>query len=97
VPIAIPAMGVHWFDSTATEFHGAPFTSTFIYGFYHGNMTFLEPMITRAFFQTHPDFSATIKQPQKFQKSNYYPTGYQVKYDATKHLYFLILTGLVKH
>ena len=26
VPIAIPYMGVHWFDSTAAEFHGQPFT-----------------------------------------------------------------------
>jgi hypothetical protein len=97
VPFAVPYMGVHWFDSTATEFHGVPFTSTFIYGFYHGNMTFLEPMITKAFFQTHPDFSASIKQPQTFQKSNYYPTNYQVKYDGTKHVYLLTLSDLVKH
>jgi Domain of unknown function (DUF5602) len=97
VPIAVPYMGVHWFDSTVVEFHGAAFTSTFIYGFYHGNMTFLEPMITKAFLQTHPDFSAAIKQPQSFQKSNYYPTTYQVKYDATKHVYLITLLDLVKH
>ncbi len=97
VPIAVPDMGVHWFDSTATEFHGQPFTSTFIYGFYHGEMTFLEPMITKAFLQTHPDFSSAIKQPQAFQKSNYYPTNYQIKYDGTKHVYLLTLSGLIKH
>jgi hypothetical protein len=97
VPIAIPEMGVHWFDSTAIEFHGVPFTSTFIYGFYHGEMTFLEQMITKAFLQTHPDFSASIKQPQAFQKSNYYPTNYQAKYDVTKRVYRLTLLNLVKH
>ncbi len=97
VPIAIPYMGVHWFDSTAVEFHGTPFTSTFIYGFYHGNMTFLEPMITKAFLQTHPDFTAAIKQPQAFQKSNYYPLNYQVKYDGTKHVYLVTLLNLTKH
>ncbi|MEJ7682316.1 MAG: DUF5602 domain-containing protein [Segetibacter sp.] len=53
---AVPNMGVHWSDTTAPEFHGVPFTTTFIYGFYHGKMTFLEPMVTKAFLQTHPDF-----------------------------------------
>ena len=97
VPVAIPDMGVHWFDSTATEFHGKPFTATVIYGFYHGNMTFLEPMVSKAFLQTHPDFSASVKQPQAFQKNNYYPTNYQVKFDLTKHVYRVTLLNLVKH
>ena len=97
VPIAVPNMGVHWFDSTAAEFHGQPFTATFIYGFYHGEMTFLEPMITKAYLETHPDVSTAIKQPQAFQHSNYYPTSYRVKYDASKHVYNLTLSGLIKH
>ena len=97
VPIAVPDMGVHWFDSTAAEFHGQSFTATFIYGFYHGEMTFLEPMIDKAYMETHPDFSAVIKQPQAFQHNNYYPTSYQLKYDAVKHVYNVTLSGLIKH
>jgi hypothetical protein len=97
VPVAVPDMGVHWFDSTASEFHGVPFTSTFIYGFYHGAMTFIESMIAKSSLETHPDFSAVIKQPQAFQKSNYYPASYQLKYDGVKHMYVLTLSGLIKH
>ena len=52
--------------TTAPEFIGKPFTVTYIYGFYHGNMTFVEPMITKAFLETHPDFTLPIKQPQAY-------------------------------
>ncbi len=93
---AVPDMGVHWSDTTAAEFHGVPFTTTFVYGFYHGKMTFVEPMVTKAFLQTHPDFSASVKQPAAFQQSGYYPTTYKVTYDATKHAYLITLTGLIK-
>lgn len=95
--VAVPNMGVHWTDTTAAEFHGIPFTATFIYGFYHGKMTFLEPMVTQAFLQTHPDFSVPVKQPAAFQQSNYYPASYKVNYDASKHVYLITLSGLKKH
>lgn len=95
--VAVPGMGVHWLDSLAAELHGSPFTSTFIYGFYKGNMMFLEPMITKAFLLNHPDFSAPVKQPAAFQKSGYYPLSYQVQFDNEKHEYVITLSGLTKH
>jgi len=95
--MAVPDMGVHWSDTTSAEFHGMPFTTTFVYGFYHGKMTFLEPMVTKAFLQTHPDYSAAVKQPAAFQQSAYYPTSYKVAYDATKQAYLITLKGLKKH
>ncbi len=94
---AVPNMGVHWTDTTSSEFHGSPFTTTFIYGFYRGKMTFLEPMVTKAFLETHPDFSASVKQPAAFQHRNFYPTSYKVKYDASKHVYLITLAGLKRH
>lgn len=81
-PVAIPDMGVHWTDSMAPEFHGTPFDRTFIYGFYHGEMAFVEPMVTRAYLQTHPDASMTVKQPQAFQEPGLYPRDYSVRFDA---------------
>jgi hypothetical protein len=95
--VAVPDMGVHWTDSTSSEYHGLPFTTTFIYGFYHGEMTFVEPMVTKAFLESHPDFFAFIKQPVSFQHHNFYPTSYKVQYDASKHVYLVNLTGLKKH
>lgn len=95
--VAVPDMGVHWLDSTSLEFHGHPFTDTYIYGFYHGKMTFMEPMITAAFLATHPDYSMNVKQPAAFQKSGYYPTIQQVQFDQTQHEYVVTLAGLVHH
>lgn len=95
--VAVPDMGVHWTDSTSSEFHGMPFTTTFIYGFYHGEMTFLEPMVTKAFLESHPDFSGSIKQPLAFQDHNFYATSYKVQYDFSRHVYLVTLTGLKPH
>lgn len=94
---AVPDMGTHWFDTTASELHGMPFTATFIYGFYHGNFSFIEPMMTKAFLETHPDFSADVKQPQAFQRSGYYATSYQAKYDGYKKIFTITLGGLANH
>jgi hypothetical protein len=88
-------MGVHWIDTTSQELRGSNFTQTLIYGFYKGKMTFIEPMVTRAFLQSQPNFSASIKQPAAFQvEKYYYPTNYQIKYDAAKRKYQITLTGL---
>ncbi|MEO8794099.1 MAG: hypothetical protein ABI390_01465, partial [Daejeonella sp.] len=64
--VAVPYMGVHYGDVTSPELHGSVFTSTYIYGFYQGKMTFWEPMFTRAFLETKPTFSAAVKQPAAF-------------------------------
>jgi hypothetical protein len=64
-------MGVHWTDTLAAEFHGHPFDETFIYGFYHGKMVFVEPMITRALLASHPDVTAPVKQPRAFNAAGF--------------------------
>lgn len=93
--MAVPDMGTHWSDSTAPEFHGQPFTATFIYGFYHGSMTFLEPMVTRDFLQSKPDMLLPIKQPQSFQKNGYYPSHAHIFFDNSSNEYVIALEGLL--
>ncbi|MEL7835271.1 hypothetical protein [Fodinibius sp. Rm-B-1B1-1] len=95
--IAIPDMGVHWHDSRAPEWNGEKFRATFIYGFYHGNMYFLEPMITNAFLETRPDTTIPVKQPAAFQKTGYYPTEYSIRYNDKNNIYKVSLDGLTKH
>jgi hypothetical protein len=95
--VAVPNMGVHYVDVTSPEFNGNTFTSTFIYGFYRGKMTFLEPMFTRAFLLTKPQFTAPVKQPAKFQKSGYYPTSYRISYDNATQEYLIVADGLTFH
>jgi hypothetical protein len=92
--ISVPMMGVHWADTLSSEFHGNPFDKTFIYGFYHGDMVFVEPMITRAVLTSHPDVSAPVKQPQQFEKSGFYPERYSVRYDPATQTVRVTLESL---
>jgi len=87
-------MGVHYFDPNSSEFHHG-FTKTMIYGFYDGIMVFIEPMITKAFLETKPNTTETIKLPKAYPKSNvYYPTAYTVKYDEASKQYTVSLDGM---
>lgn len=95
--VAIPMMGVHWVDVTSAEFNGGPFTQTFIYGTYKGNVTFIEPMITKAYLESKPDTAIAIKQPSAWQKSGYYPKEYHIHYDAASNSYFVELHDLTKN
>ena len=92
---AVPDMGVHWADTTAAEFHGQMFDRTLIYGFYHGSLVFIEPMITSAFLSTEPDVTAQVKQPQEFVKPGRYPTSYSVRMDHSSNTIRVSLASLV--
>ena len=77
-PGGVPQMGTHWADTTAPEFNGKTFTKTFIYGSYNGKITFLEPMITKAFIDSTNAFESSFPQPAKFPSAGYYPTKYKM-------------------
>jgi hypothetical protein len=49
------------------------------------------------YYITKEEQASVIPGPQAFQKNNYYPTNYQVKYDVTKHVFRVTLSNLVKH
>ena len=89
---AIPEMGVHFVDSLAAELHGEPFTATLIYGFYQGEMIFIEPMITNEYLLTYPADTIAIKQPQAYQRSGYYPMTYLITYDEDSQIFDIVLT-----
>lgn len=85
-----PAMGNHLVDLTAPEHHGEPFTHTFIYGIWDGEVTFYEPMVTLEWFQGLADGTIEgacfpIKQPQAWQESGWYPTTYCTRYRENRH------------
>ena len=91
---AVPNMGTHWVDTTSGEFHGKPFTITFIYGFYHGNMTFMEPMITKDYLLQKSNVTLPIKQPQAFQRHGYYPKQAHLYFDNSSQQYVVALEEL---
>ncbi|HEY5789672.1 MAG TPA: DUF5602 domain-containing protein, partial [Gammaproteobacteria bacterium] len=57
---AVPKMGVHAVNPAAAEFQQKPFEATFIYGYYDRQLTFIEPMVSLAYLQSRPDFSAPV-------------------------------------
>jgi hypothetical protein len=93
---AVPQMGLHWTDVHSPELNGQPFTNTFIYGSWDGRFTFLEPMITKAYLETHPNTSQAIPQPAKWPKAGRFPTEYKVSYNASEREFRIALDGLTK-
>lgn len=95
-PVGIPQMGVHWVDPTSPELNGKPFSTTFIYGSWNGQVIFAEPMITRAFLQSKPNFTAELPAAQVYEGGGYHPTGYRVQWDEATREWRIALTGLVQ-
>ena len=87
-------MGVHAMDTTD---HTNPFNHTCMYGFYHGDLYFMEPMIAKTYLDSKTNFSADIKQPTKFKKSGWYPTKYYVRYDSNINEYQISIDNFVQH
>ena len=80
VGAVVPAMGNHLLDSKSPEIKDSlPFTRTFIYGAYEGELIFWEPMITLEFLRKTPEACFGISQPQGFRQAGYYPTQYCVR------------------
>lgn len=92
----VPQMGVHWVDPTSPEFNGQPFSSTFIFGAYDGNVIFYEPMVAVDFIKTKPHKHFTVRQPQKFVPAGYYPLEYCVRWNAETQQYEIALDDLTK-
>lgn len=85
-PGGVPHMGKHWVNVLSPEFHGQPFTETFIYGSYNGNVIFQESMITKAYLEGLTDLSKAIPQPAKVKKTGYYPTKYSIKKNGAEYV-----------
>jgi hypothetical protein len=79
--IVVPRMGNHLLDSRSPELvnPASPFTRTFIYGAFDGELMFWEPMITLDFLRRTTGACFAIRQPAAFQRSGYYPTQYCVR------------------
>jgi hypothetical protein len=80
VGAVVPRMGNHLLDSQSPELKDSlPFTRTFIYGAYEGELIFWEPMITLDMLTKTTDACWSISQPQEFRQTGYYPTQYCVR------------------
>ncbi len=86
------AMGKHWLPPPPTFL---PFSKVMIYGTYNGHVTFVEPMITRAYLMSQASSSQPYSQPTLFEHTGkYYPTTMNISYADGKH--YVSLGGFVK-
>ena len=93
VDAVAPAMGNHLIDLDGHEFHGMPFTMSWIYGVYGGRVTFYEQMVALDFLQSRPNACAPIKATPSVAVAGYYPTQRCVRYDAASDAYVVSLEG----
>ncbi|MEB3270204.1 MAG: DUF5602 domain-containing protein [Synechococcus sp.] len=76
-----PRMGTHYADMSSEQLKPGKFTNIFLFGGHNGNILFWEPMLTRDYLLSKPQFSAAIPQPKAYPVSGYYPLSYSVKHD----------------
>ena len=94
-PAGVPKMGWHWVDLLSPEFNGGIFTKTFLYGYYNGNMIFLEPMVTLEYLKSKKSAVSPVRLPKKFPyQGGNYPQAYRVHYDGKSRLHLITLENL---
>ncbi|HSR40957.1 MAG TPA: hypothetical protein VLL48_02265, partial [Longimicrobiales bacterium] len=96
VEAAVPAMGNHLIDVDGPEFHGTPFTRTWIYGAYDGRVTFWEEMVTLEFLASRPDRCFDLRTPQAYEIGGWYPTKVCYRHDAGTEEQAVTLEGFVR-
>lgn len=95
-----PAMGQHLINKNTPELNGAPFTHTFIYGSWNGEITFYEPMVNLNQYNglrsgAIGDICTPIEQPQSWQRSGWYPTQYCLRHRANRAETLTTIEGFV--
>lgn len=109
--VAVPMMGMHWLDARSPELQGMlgnpeayrPFTTTFIYGTWDGQLIFMEPMITRSHIVAKRDASDPAVRDQlipiptspTYPAGGFRPDAYRIAWDAQSREYriALVVTG----
>ncbi|GAB1644472.1 hypothetical protein [Krasilnikovia sp. MM14-A1259] len=101
IDAVVPGMGNHLGDPSAPEFNGQPFTHTFMYGAYDGDITFYEPMIKKAWLDDVAAGRAAgsctpLKAPAAWATGGWYPTQYCIAYRPNRQDFTVSLTGFVE-
>jgi hypothetical protein len=91
---AEPRMGTHYADVTSSQLKPGNFSNIFLIGVHGGSILFWEPMITKEYLETQPNFTANLKLPEAYPVSGYYPTAYSIVYDKKRKEIDISLDGL---
>lgn len=88
-PLAFPQMGVHWVHPASPELNGEVFSRTFIFGSWDGRIIFAEPMVTKRFLESKPNFEAPVPTPAIAEPGQ--PIAYKVRWDEATREYRIAL------
>ncbi|MCM0611345.1 DUF5602 domain-containing protein [Marinobacter sediminum] len=91
---AVERMGMHGLDPAGSEFQGQPFSHNFIYGYYKGELMFVEPMLSLAFLQSRPEVTSPVKKPRRYSYPAWYPATYRIGFDTGKGEYTIAIQDL---
>lgn len=93
LPGRVPNMGVHWIDPTAPELNGEIFEKNFTYGTFKEKLAFMEPMISLDYIKSKPTVRADlVPLPEAFQLEGYYPAKYEVRFNAKRKEYLILMS-----
>lgn len=94
--VAEPGHGTRYFDPDLAFpiLMGQPFTSLYDYGFFDGEVSFMDLAVTKTFLETQPNVTNQIKLPVSYSRSAYYPTTYSITYDDSNQEYRIAYSGL---
>jgi hypothetical protein len=79
----VPQMGVH---AVIPGPEALP-PSTIVLGYYHGAMTFVEPMVTQEKLMEKQSFSLEIRKPDALDRSTLYPTRFRAIFETKNNRY----------
>ncbi|SFM21896.1 DUF5602 domain-containing protein [Marinobacter zhejiangensis] len=91
---AVDQMGVHALDPGGEEFQGQPFSHNIIYGYYKGQLIFIEPMLSLALLKSLPDITATVPRPERYSFPGWYPATYRIGFNVGSGEYTIALDNL---
>ena len=87
---AVPQMGVH---ATNPADLTRPFTAAMVFGYWGGNMTFIEPMVTREYLMRRPNFALSVPRPQYLYRATQYPSVFRSHFNQRSQSYEFTFTG----
>lgn len=95
---AEPRYGTRYFDvpSFTPVLDGtAAYTTTLFYGYYDGQIDFLEIPITLNFLKAQSDLTLPIPVPETLPENGYYPSRYRIRHDTANQEFTFTMEGLV--
>ncbi len=89
--VCVPKMGKHG-SPPGDDAPGLDWDRSMIFGYYGGQFTFIEPMVSRESLQAKASFTLPLPAPPSLHGTTRFPAKFDGRYDATKAQYDFVLS-----